>query len=408
MFCKSLNGKCQFILFVFTICSYSIQGQGNNIDSSGKTNSIPPPSCVGQLPLQLSARETGGLEQRVGKPIKIRVKRSFIIQTGSSHKSKNNIVAIYIGLPTPDPAHDNVVIEEIHSEKANPENMIFSPKQDSLLVEYFNVHPGFKDEITITFSLDIYRRKGKLSSSKEQPYDKQAPVYIKYIKSSGAEPDPKLQKHLKLIGVDSKKSAILNARKIYHYLGKRLRYGHYASGETVPEDLLDGGKGHCGVYSTFFVSMCREVGIPARRCAGFLLGTDKANAEQTIVSAHNWAEFYVEGIGWVPVDPIMADKSDLRKKYYFGNMDNAHLCISKGGYHDQLPIWYKKKASGEIIFTNNADDFRPGLNPDTIQGAHRLQFRWDRPIQISVVNRYGAENMQVLSRRGTIQMPKIR
>ena len=405
---KRLNWKCQFILFVFTLCSYSIHGQGNNVASSGKTNSIPPSSCVMRLPLKLSARETGGLEQRVGKPIKIRAKRSFTIQTGSSHKSKNNIVAIYIGLPTSDPAHDNVVIEEIHSEKANPENMIFSPKRDSLLIEYFNVHPGFRDEITMTFSLDLYRRRANLSFSKEQSYDKQAPEYVKYIKSSDAEPDPKLQKHLKLIGVDSKKSAIINARKIYLYLGKQLRYGSYALDESIPDDLLDGGKGHCGVYSKFFVDMCREAGIPARRCAGFLLGTDPANAAQTIVSAHNWAEFYVEGIGWIPVDPILGDKSDIRKRYYFGNMDNAHLCISKGGHHDQLPIWYKRSASGEMIFTNNADDFRPGLHPDTIQGVHRLQFRWDRPIQISVLNSYGAANMQVLSRRGIIQMPKIK
>jgi len=397
--------KCLFV-FALTVCLYSIQVFGSNLDLNGNANSAYPQSCFGQLPLKLSAREVGGLEQRIGEPIKVRLKRSFVIQTGSSHKSNNNIVAIYIGLPTPDQAHDNVVIEDVHSEKANPKNMIFSSKHDSLLVEYFDVQPGFKDEITITFSLELYQRRAKLSYSKEQPYDKQSDEYVKYIKNFNAGTYPKLQKHLKRIGVDSKKSAITNARKIYHYLGKQLRYGHYASDETVPDDRLDGGKGHCGVYSKFFVDMCLESGIPARRCAGFLLGTDSADEKKTTVSAHNWAEFYVEGIGWVPVDPIMGDKTDMRKRYYFGNLDNAHLCISKGGYHDQLPIWYKKSASGEITFTNNADDFRPGLHPDTIQGAHRVQFRWDRPIQISVLQRYGAENLQVLSRKGAIQMPK--
>ena len=397
-----------FLLFVFSICTCSVQGQKNNIASGGNPNSVPPLSCLVQLPLKLSTREIGGLEQRIGDPIRIRAKRTFVVQAGSSHKSENNIVAIYIGLPTPDPAHDNIVIEEIHSKKANPENMIFSLRQDSLLVEYFNVPPGFSDEITMTFSLDLYRRKANLSLSKEQPYNKDAPEYIKYVKPSDAKADPQLQKHLKKIRIDSKESAITNARKIYNYLGKRLRYGHYGSDETAPADLLDGGKGHCGVYATFFASMCREAGIPARRCAGFYLRTDSANADQTIVSAHNWAEFYVKGIGWIPVDPIMGDKPDLRKKYYFGNMDNGHLCISKGGDHDQLPIWYKKNASGEITFTNNADDFRPGLHPDTIQGVHRLQFRWDYPIQISVLKRYGADNMQVLSRQGVIQIPKIK
>lgn len=396
------------ILYVFIVCLYSIAGQGANIESAENSRSTPPRSCLAQLPLRLSPRETGDLEQRTGKAIKIRAKRSFTVQTGSTHKSKNNIVAIYIGLPTPDPAHDNVVIEEIHSNNANPENMIFSPNKDSLLIEYFNVHPGFKDEITITFSLDLYQRKASLSNSKEQPYNKLAPDYIKYTKSPGEKPDPKIQKHLKIIKINPTKSAILNARKIYHYLGKRLRYGSYGPDEKTPDDLLEGGKGHCGVYATFFVEMCRQAGIPARRCAGFLLEANSDDAEHTNVSGHNWAEFYVEGIGWIPVDPTMGDKSDLRKKYYFGRLDNAHLCISKGGYHDQLPIWYKRSAYGEMIFTDNANDYRPDLHPETIQGAHRLQFRWDWPIQISVLNSYGAENMQVLYSKGTIQMPKRR
>jgi hypothetical protein len=379
---------------------------GSNPDSNGSTNSMEPKSCLDELPLKLSAREVGGLKQRIGEPVKLKLKRSFIVKTGESHKSENNIVAIYIGLPTPDQAHDNVVIENVHSEKANPKNMIFSPKYDSLLVEYFDVNPGFKDEITMTFSLELYQRKANISRSQEHPYNEQSDEYVKYIKSVDRKPDPKLQKHLKRIGVDTQKSAIDKAQRIYHYLGKQLRYGHYASDEAVPDDLLDGGKGHCGVYSTFFVDMCLESGIPARRCAGFFLNADSNDKEQTTVSAHNWAEFYVEGIGWIPVDPIMGDKSDMRKRYYFGNLDNGHLCISKGGYHDQLPIWYKESASGEILFTYNADDFRADLHPVTIQGVHRLQFRWDMPIQISVLQRYGAENLQILSRKGEFKIPK--
>lgn len=297
------------------------------------------------------------------------------------------------------------MIEQIHSQKAKPENMIFSPDRKTLLIEYFDVPPGFTDEITLTFSLELYQRKSNVSLSREKPYDKQASVYLKHINPPGTISDPKLQKHLHRIGVDAEKSVIRNVQKIYRYLGKQLRYGSYASDEPVPNDLLEGGKGHCGIYANFFVDLCRQANIPARRCAGFLLAEDADNPSQTTVSAHNWAEFYVEGIGWIPVDPIMGDKPDQRQKYYFGNMDNAHLCVSKENSHYPLPIWYKDKKE-KILFTDDIDHFKSGLYPETIQGAHRVQYRWDKPIQISVLNAYGAENLKILSRQGTFKMPK--
>jgi hypothetical protein len=51
-----------------------------------------------------------------------------------------------------------------------------------------------------------------------------------------------------------------------------------------------------------------------------------SGTEQT----HVWAEFYLEGIGWVPVDPTIGQQSATDKKYYFGNMDNQRVILEKG------------------------------------------------------------------------------
>ena len=118
------------------------------------------------------------------------------------------------------------------------------------------------------------------------------------------------------------------------------------------------------------------------------------------MSGHNWAEFYVEGIGWIPVDPTMGDKNDSRKQYYFGAMDNARLCVSKSGCHDILPLWYKTSVQGELIFTQDASNFKPFKYPETIQGVHRFQYRFDKPIQISVPDPYGPSYDDCVYRRG--------
>jgi len=59
-------------------------------------------------------------------------------------------------------------------------------------------------------------------------------------------------------------------------------------------------RGDCGQFSALFVAWCRAVGIPAREVVGALVHVDAMNP-------HVWAEFYLEGVGWVPVDPSMGN-----------------------------------------------------------------------------------------------------
>jgi len=61
------------------------------------------------------------------------------------------------------------------------------------------------------------------------------------------------------------------------------------------------GYGDCGNFSAVFTALCRNAGIPARPITGFMEGVD---------AWHVWAEFYVPGSGWVPVDPSFADALD--------------------------------------------------------------------------------------------------
>ena len=83
--------------------------------------------------------------------------------------------------------------------------------------------------------------------------------------------------------------------------------------KTMLETRNFGGK--CGDLNAMFVGMARSVGIPARDIYGLRvapsqfgyrsmsLGTPNATRAQ-----HCRAEFYAQGIGWVPVDP-----ADVRK-----------------------------------------------------------------------------------------------
>jgi transglutaminase-like putative cysteine protease len=73
--------------------------------------------------------------------------------------------------------------------------------------------------------------------------------------------------------------------------------------------------GKCGDLNALWVGMARSVGIPARDVYGVRVAKSNlgyvslgANAENISKAQHCRAEFYVQGYGWIPVDP-----ADVRK-----------------------------------------------------------------------------------------------
>lgn len=71
--------------------------------------------------------------------------------------------------------------------------------------------------------------------------------------------------------------------------------------DTV-DQLISRGYAECGGHSALFVGFCRVMGIPAREVWGVIETTDEF-APEGFMKGHLWAEFFLSGIGWVPVDP---------------------------------------------------------------------------------------------------------
>jgi hypothetical protein len=103
-------------------------------------------------------------------------------------------------------------------------------------------------------------------------------------------------------------------------------------GAVEPVAALTGGEANAYGYATLAVSLLRAQEIPARVVSGYLV------CSQERLERHYWAEFYVEGFGWVPLDPAAADGAvcagfDLPEDptaYYFGNTDADRFAFSKG------------------------------------------------------------------------------
>lgn len=74
----------------------------------------------------------------------------------------------------------------------------------------------------------------------------------------------------------------------------------------IDEFLFDTKAGFCEHYSSSFTFLMRAAGIPARVVAGYqggTLGRDGQSWEVRQMDAHAWTEVWIEGQGWVRVDP---------------------------------------------------------------------------------------------------------
>jgi transglutaminase-like putative cysteine protease len=79
--------------------------------------------------------------------------------------------------------------------------------------------------------------------------------------------------------------------------------------DPVDGFLFDTKRGFCGHYASAFAALMRAAGIPARVVTGYQGGTYNRFADYWILrqsDAHAWDEVWMEGSGWVRVDPTAA------------------------------------------------------------------------------------------------------
>jgi hypothetical protein len=72
---------------------------------------------------------------------------------------------------------------------------------------------------------------------------------------------------------------------------------------TSVDELVERGHAECKGYTMLFVGLCRAAGVPARSVWGLTRVAPGQDRRFGDIASHNWAEVYVSGVGWVPVDP---------------------------------------------------------------------------------------------------------
>jgi hypothetical protein len=139
-----------------------------------------------------------------------------------------------------------------------------------------------------------------------------------------------VEKAQSIVGRDQ--NPYLKAQKIYQWMinSENIEIETVDSGGAL--EALTENKADAYRMSLLFCALARAAGIPTRPIAGILVDSYR-NTQK-----HYWAEFWIDGLGWIPVDPLFGagkgptsiiQKPDFAA-FYFGNMDNQRIAFSRG------------------------------------------------------------------------------
>jgi glycosyltransferase involved in cell wall biosynthesis len=232
------------------------------------------------------------------------------------------------------------------------------------------------DEIRISYQFQC-EVKERLSTSGGEHGGGAEPSYLRPMLSPNEYPKAKMM--LKKIMAESPRDAQALSERIYYWLLDNISYCEHAPGGA---SILDTGFGLDFDYARLFVNLCRLAAIPAReRCGALFKLRDADDARETIEMRtfcsspfnHTWAEFYLRGQGWMPVDfstrlygrrsltsrnvldrglrnKILAE-TQLHDAYYFRNLDPYRIHASTRAIESPVSLEYSNGKSSPAFKT---------------------------------------------------------
>jgi protein-glutamine gamma-glutamyltransferase len=109
---------------------------------------------------------------------------------------------------------------------------------------------------------------------------------------------------------------------------------------SIDELLFSTRQGFCGHYASAFATLMRAGAVPARIVTGYLGGEWNRFGEYLLVrqsDAHAWTEVWLEGRGWVRVDPTAV----VAPERLTGELDDVLTASSGARRHLRAPAWIR-------------------------------------------------------------------
>lgn len=272
-------------------------------------------------------KEAANSKQKLVSPRRFKIKYTLTVKPGEVPKGET------IRAWMPYPREDVDSQSDIKLISTSCPHYIISPDNFAHKSIYMEA-PSEGDKPTTfeyEFQYNSYAQVPQFNADDIAPYDTTSAIYKEF--TSQRAPHIVFSERIRLTA-DSLTHNIdnpyLKAKTIYEWINSNFPWAsarEYSTIENIPEYVLDNKHGDCGQVSLLFITMTRAAGIPAKWQSGWMLHPGNKNL-------HDWAEIYLEGIGWVPVDQSFGTtgiKEENEEAYYFftRGLDQYRLIVNQ-------------------------------------------------------------------------------
>jgi transglutaminase-like putative cysteine protease len=251
---------------------------------------------------------------------------SYSVDVRILEATRPNTLYLWIPQPVVSPSQRNV---RLISRSANP--YVESHRGVSLF-KLENLTAGSNHTINLSFNVEVYAQEtGMRHLSVKQ---EKTPLLSMYTESSKLIPSDNAKIKTTVNNIAGREqNPYFKARMIYDWIIANVRVtdGPPSSVKSVVDAME---QKIADPYNTalLFTTMTRAAGLPCIPVAGVLVN----RGGQTL--RHYWAELWIDGFGWLPIDPAMGagavPESFVTKQdvvnYYFGNLDSQRIAFSRG------------------------------------------------------------------------------
>jgi len=159
-------------------------------------------------------------------------------------------------------------------------------------------------KLTTKVIIEPYTYKKELEKTSSKPLPPEALLFL----GAGDAIDPRSPAVAKVAAKLRASDSVTTARNIIAWMNKNVEYKLKKNASLEPDfrsvdELLKRGHAECRGYAMLFTALCRAAGVPARPIWGLKRVPPAQDKRFGDITSHNWAEFYVAGVGWIPVDP---------------------------------------------------------------------------------------------------------
>jgi transglutaminase-like putative cysteine protease len=202
--------------------------------------------------------------------------------------------------------------------------------QGTTLFQLANLNPNTTEGLSMSYKVEVYTQETTITPQSIRQ-DSRSPMTALFTLPSALIPSGDERIKTAAAAISGKEqNPYLKARLIYEWLIREIKIGNTGLTGGAVEALEEKQADSCQA-SLLFCALARAAGIPAVPVAGVLINRSRS------ATRHYWAEFWIDGFGWIPLDPALgagAAPADFNLRedseaWYFGSLDNQRIAFSR-------------------------------------------------------------------------------